>query len=246
MQTQERTSKQTSSLKWFNLVAVVIALCAACVLAACAGQPSASSGAAASSEPAAASDAGAPAGAAGAAAPVDVSGWKTLGDAYAVATDMPSYSYNDSNWVSMFRAGDSVIRVVAKMQPGVGDKLYELEFEDPDYNQKLIDMVGALELTSAEDVTAKQLDQSAVEALVGKTGQELMDEGFQFESYFLYGGEQTGASMGKDYFSYEFTFDTMTSEDSTEDGGESIKGGTVVEAATNGNFSDLALDPEQV
>ena len=222
-------------------MAAAVALCAVCVLAACSGQPSASSGAASGASAASAASA-APA----ASGSVDVSSWKTLGDAYATATEAPSYSYDDKYWVSMFHAGDAVVRVVANLDEKAAEGLYELNFEDEDYIQKLAEKVGGMELVHAEDVTANQLTQATLDGYVGKTGQDLIDEGFAFESYFLYGGAQTGGSFSKDYFSYEFTFDGTTAESATEDGGESVLGYKIVEAMTNGNFANAGLDPAMV
>ena len=224
------------SMKHLGKAAVLIAL-AICLgalpLAAC----SSSSGSASSSP--AASDA---AGSASAQAGIDVSGWKTLGDALADQTGLLASSNDDNYFMIVYNIGESTIRAVAKMKPGVADKLVDLDFFNPDDAEKIVKAIGGLELVSAEDISGGLLSQDDVNAYVGKTGQDLLDDGFAFESYYMYGGDETGAEMSRDYFSYTFTFDVHVDENATEDGGEAIKDATITDAQAMGNIANDALD----
>jgi len=121
----------------------------------------------------------------------------------------------------------------------------ELDFSDKDYDKKLVEAIGGMELVSAEDITSHRIDQATLDGLVGKTGQELFDDGFAFSSYYFYGGEETGATLDKDYFAYTVTFDTSITEADTEDEGASLKDAKVTAIECGGTAASL-LDPETV
>ena len=178
-------------------------------------------------------------------AAIDTSSWKTLGDALAIATSSPNAGWDEEYYVCDFEAGESVIYAVAKMQPGVSEKLMELDFSDKDYDKKLVEAIGGMELVSAEDITGHRMDQATLDGFVGKTGQELFDDGFAFSSYYFYGGEETGATLNRDYFAYTVTFDTSITEKDTEDEGASLKDAKVTAIECEGTAASL-LDPETV
>lgn len=180
-------------------------------------------------------------------APLDATSWTTLGDALANAdNEFISYSHNDTYFVCVFHAGDSRIRLVGEMDPSIELSFADLDIDADDYNKQFAGIVGDLKLLSAEDITDQALSQEELNALVGKTGQELLDEGFVFEDYYFYGGEETGANFGKECFAYNITFDTHIDESQTEDGGAAILGATVTAAEGFGNLSNAALDPDTV
>ena len=180
-------------------------------------------------------------------AKVDTSTWTTLGDALAgIEGQDIGYSYNDKYFVCVFTANGARIRAVAKMDMALEGKFADLDMGAEDYAQKFAEVVSGLKLVSAEDISGDQLSQNELDALIGKTGQELVDDGFVFESYSRYGGEQTGANMGKGYFAYDMTFDTHVDESQTEDEGAAVMGAKVTAVDSFGNLSNAALDPELV
>ena len=174
------------------------------------------------------------------------SSWKTLGEALDNATDDLSFGYDDNYFVCVFNSGDSVMRVVAKMEPGIQEQIYELDPLADDFSSKLAGVLGGLSIVSAEDITATKLSPEDMQALAGKTGQELIDDGFVFENYYYYGGDQTSASYAKGNFSYSFNFDASVSEDQSDDGGAALKDAKVISVDEWVNISDAALDPSNV
>ena len=215
--------------------AVVAALClalSATPLTACSGQKASDvtdEGASASTEQAA----------------IDPSSWKTLGDALATQTEPMSSAWDDDYYVAMFRAGDSVIRVVAKIDKEVSDKIDEVDWMEEDVVQKLIEVAGTCELVTAEDLTDKILSQDELDQLVGKTGQDLVDDGWTFAYYYMYGWDETAAAFEKDDLAYAVTFNVTLADDATEDGGASIMGEPIVSTEFLG-AADSATDPAQV
>ena len=179
-------------------------------------------------------------------AAVDTSSWKTLADAIAASTERPSYGWDDNYFIGEFHVNDNVIRVVAKSDAETLEKSNALDFSDEDYDAKFDEIVSGLEIVSAEDITAQRLSEADMAALVGKTGKELIDDGFKFEYYDMYGTEGgCSASMAKGYFAYSVSFDATVAEDETEDGGEAIMDAKVTDVQCVGTSND-ALDPSLV
>lgn len=177
------------------------------------------------------------------AAPVDVDSWKTLGDALASKTADMGSSHDDNHYIAVFEAGDKVIRVVATLDSETARKIDDLDPLAANYEKDLNELIAGLELESAQDITDDELSQAELSALVGKTGQELVDDGFVFVDYAMYGAEdESAANMDKGFFSYCITFDAGVVEDQSEDEGAAIMSAKVT-AAERVSVSDSALDP---
>lgn len=180
---------------------------------------------------------------------MDISSWKTLGDALAFDTeDRSAASWDEEHYVTVFDTADgSVVRVVAKMNTDTYNKHAELDTTDDDYDEQFLKVMGGLELESAEDITDQKISQTELDAYVGKTGQDLANDGFKFQNYWMYGGDETGASMAKGFFDYNVTFDVTVTEDESEsdETGAAVMGATIVSMEYSG-ASNAAVDPEGV
>lgn len=176
-------------------------------------------------------------------ADVDVSSWKTLGDALACDSgENNTAGWDETHYVTVFSAGDTVVRVVAKMDAETSDKLDALDLTKDDYDEKFLELMGGLPLESAEDLGDQKLTQDELDAYVGKTGQDLVDDGFAFESYWMYGGEETGVTYAKGYLAYNATFDVTVADDETEDEGAAVMDKAIVSMEYAGASQD-ATDP---
>ncbi|MBQ9042509.1 MAG: hypothetical protein IJ111_06805 [Eggerthellaceae bacterium] len=174
---------------------------------------------------------------------VDVSSWKTLGDALAYDNgENNTAGWDEKRYITVFSTDGPVVRVVAKMDAETYEKLGALDATDEGYNEKFLEVMGGLPLESAEDLTDQKVTQDELDAYVGKTGQDLVDDGFAFESYWMYGGDETGAVMAKGPLAYNVTFDVSIPDEKAGDGGASIMGATITDAVYAGASMD-ATDP---
>jgi len=172
-------------------------------------------------------------------ASIDVSSWKTLGDALAYDNgESNTAGWNEERYITVFNTTGPVVRVVAKMDSGTYEKLSALDASKEDFNEKFLEAVGGLPLESAEDLTDQKVTQDELNAYVGKTGRDLVDGGFTFESYWMYGGDETGAVMAKGPLAYNVTFDVSVPEDKTQDGGASMMGAAITEIVYAGAARD--------
>ena len=178
---------------------------------------------------------------------VDASSWKTLGDALAAKTEDLSSGWDDNYYIVAFKAGDSLFRVVAKSEEGIQDKTGELDFLADDYDDKLLEVIGGLEIVSVEDLTAEVPTQEQLDAMVGKTGQELIDDGWAFQSYFMTGGDETGATFTKGMIACNVTFGAKVSTEAadSDENGDMLKDAKVT-LAENAGVSEDATDPTKV
>ena len=214
------------STKILAALALVLAL-ALVSLAACTGQST---------------DNGDATGTEDAAAAVDTSGWKTLADAYAAAEESKASGYDDTNYVTVITGNGRYYRIIAEADADVLAQANELDFFAEDYDEQYNAIVGALNIKSVEDIT-DQLIADDDPAYVGKTGQELVDDGFVFVGYMGYGGDETLATFDKGNFEYEVTFDVSISDDTDEGAAIMDVASTAIQMTST---SDSATNPELV
>ena len=168
--------------------------------------------------------------------------WQTLGEA--LDGEMASYGagWNDDYYVAVFTKGDSTYRVVAQMDQKTSEAIDNLDWTQPEVNEEITKVVSSLPLVSIQDLTADIVGQAELDSLVGKTGSEVVAEGFTFAAYNMYGGDQTGVSYDRGPIRYDFVFDVTVPESAAEDGGASVLDATVAEAHLTG-AADSATDP---
>ena len=169
--------------------------------------------------------------------------WKTLGDALASkGEDFNTSSWDEDHYLAVFQVGDTFVRVVAKMTPEAYAQIEELDASMPEYDEQFAKVVENLELISADDLSSEMLTQEQLDAYIGKTGKDLINDGLTFQYYYMYGDEETGVTMNKGYLAYQVTFDVTVPETAIEDGGASIEN-AVISGITCVGGSDTAVDP---
>ena len=117
---------------------------------------------------------------------VDLESIKTLGDAFTLE-GKDEYSEQRASYggkyVYAFAVDGVAYRVIADLPDDIFDQILELDF-DEDYDKKEQALVKDLEVTTAENLTEQILSQEELDALVGKTGQELFDAGWRSGMFY--------------------------------------------------------------
>ena len=210
--------KQTAK----KVAALTFAMMLACMLlTACGQQESSNSSSSSSSSSSAAEQTETPA------ASLDVSGLKTLGDVLAVSSYCQGMAYGEQSFGGVYQIDDSYVRVTAKMTPELYEQTNALDYNDKDYDKKFSELMSGLELEIVEDITADKIPQETLDTYVGKTGKDMVNDGFAFATYFMYGEDETGVAMTNGYYSYDVIFDAKVTEDDTNDEGASIMDATI-------------------
>lgn len=178
-------------------------------------------------------------------AEVDISSLKTLGDVMAIESEGQTSTWNEEHYVYVTNANGAPLRAVVDLTPETYSQIEELDFLDEKYDQKLNDIIGGLELASLDDYSDQVPSQDEMDALVGKTGKELFDDGFTFSTLTMYGGDETVAELEKDLFRYEITFDGTVGGDADSFDGSLVTELPVASVSFIG-LSDEATNPENV
>ena len=172
---------------------------------------------------------------------VDTSGYKTLGEVLALEVEEEQAAWDSSYYIYAFTLDGVPYRAVAEMTSELDSQISELDFLAEDHDEKLREIIGPLPLKSFENLSTDMLSQDELDALVGQTGKELIDDGFEFAGYSFYGGEQTQATMEKGLLSYEVVFDGSISGDADYDDSSLIMEMPVTSISFHG-LSNAALD----
>ncbi|MBR3391530.1 MAG: hypothetical protein IKG74_02585 [Firmicutes bacterium] len=144
----------------------------------------------------------------GAPEPAEPGELATLADALSVESDLSQLSMDGEHFVYVFDYYGTPTRVVANMT----EELYEAAsdvFMNDDSDEKLLEIVGQLPLESVEDLTLNIPDQAELDKLIGKTGQELLDEGYEIWGYYS-DGEELYFNLEKGDYAYLATFNEDT------------------------------------
>ena len=149
-----------------------------------------------------------------AAQPVELN---TLGDALSAESSYNYAGWNSETYVYVFDNGGPPYRVVAEMTQELYDAIDQIEFTDPEKDAKLLELVGDLPLISVENLAEGIPSQEELDQLVGKTGQELTDEGFSIWGFTI-DGDQEEFTLAQGPYEYIAVFNepAPTGADTTE------------------------------
>ena len=128
----------------------------------------------------------------------------TLGDI--LEYDSPASSYSDDVYIHVFHAGDVFYRAEADITAEIAQGLSDIDFFDPDKDQKARDLLGDLPIRNLYNLSSVLLSQAELDALVGKTGQDLLNAGFVPSGSYGFGDGLSMAFMEKGPFEYQFDF----------------------------------------
>lgn len=136
----------------------------------------------------------------------------TMGDALAAAQENVSSAFTEHYGCCIFEKDGMTYRAVAEMPADVSEKIWALEY-DENYDRNVADLLSGLPLLRFENLTEAQPSQADCDALVGKTGQELFDDGWSSCGYNLETGEFW---MEHGAYAYTVFFDAAFDPDATD------------------------------
>ncbi|MBQ1483031.1 MAG: hypothetical protein IIZ28_05610 [Erysipelotrichaceae bacterium] len=161
----------------------------------------------------------------------------TMGD----ILGLPSYSStcSEEEVIQVFELNDRVYRAVARIDSDQAAALFDLDILDPNYDSDYAALVAPLAIDHIVDLTEKIPTEADLEQYKGKSGQELLDEGWQLS--FL-NTETMDARMDHGYYSYDIKFEGGSKNDPDMDMEEMIKDWKIASIAYEG-IGSCAADP---
>lgn len=109
--------------------------------------------------------------------------FKTMGDVFAY--ESMNSGFSKTKYVYMFEKDGIVYRAVADLPAEVSETIWGLEFFDEKYDEKVQEAVAPLPIVQLDNLTERIPAQAELDALIGKTGQELRDEGWTISAWQL-------------------------------------------------------------
>ena len=137
---------------------------------------------------------------------------KTMGD----VLGLPTYASSTSErfFAFVFDLGGEIWRAVSYIDADTSKALFDLDFEDPDYDSKYNALTAPLPIDRIENLTEMIPSQEELDAFVGMTGEELLAEGFTLSWYDL---EAMEFHMNRGLFEYVVTFEGEPGPESEDD-----------------------------
>ena len=120
--------------------------------------------------------------------------------------ESPSSSCYEDLYVHVFEKDGVFYRVEADLTEDLFQKVFDIDFFDPDKEQKTKALLGDLPVKQAFVLSDVLLSQAELDALAGKTGQDLLNMGFVPQGSYGFSEDMSWASLDKGPFDYQFNF----------------------------------------
>ncbi|MBQ4185242.1 MAG: hypothetical protein II657_02645, partial [Clostridiales bacterium] len=107
-------------------------------------------------------------------------------------------------YVFVFTLNEVSYRVKLDLPEDISAKLWELDFDDPERDQKIFELLGPMEPTSVENLNEMIPTQEKLDQWVGKTGADMFEAGWTYTYYNL---EEVEAGMSDGVCEYKVLFE---------------------------------------
>ena len=144
--------------------------------------------------------------------------FQTIGDVLSHQENQ-QYAYDENNYVYVFEMDGTCYRAIADLTPEVSGALNGLDILDETHDERMAEIVSPLEISRLDNLTEQMPSQEELDALVGKTGQELLDDGWTSSGYNLDEGEFW---LNKGAYAYTVTFNETVEQTENFDEYEAI------------------------
>ena len=178
------------------------------------------------------------------AARADAPAFQTFGDIWDY--ESPGYGCEDNRYIRLFLVDGVYYRADAPLTDEQFQQLMDIDIFDPDAEQKAKALLSALPIEHLYDLSAVMLSQAELDALIGKTGQELLDMGFVPQGSYGFSEEEqlSWASLDKGPFGYQVEFAEYVTVGDDPNVAEVIRPLTVKGALWEGGVSQYAMAPD--
>lgn len=169
-----------------------------------------------------------------AASAADPAQWKTIGDIWAFESD--GYGIEESRYIRIIIADGVYYRVETDIPQEVEDQIDAIDFFDETREEQEKELLKDLPIQTIINLSEVLLSQSDLDALAGKTGQELLDMGFVPQGSYGFSTQDqiSWASLEKGPFVYDVTFKEYVDVDDNPNVAAVIRPLTVESAVLTG------------
>ncbi|MBO6014840.1 MAG: hypothetical protein J6P48_05160 [Oscillospiraceae bacterium] len=174
-------------------------------------------------------------------AETDFSSVKTFGDLLSRYPEALQSGSMDNIFFYAFQTGDTVFRAVIEMPQDISDSYYDLDWFDDDHDVKRNELLAPLEIKAIENISEMAANEADVNAYIGKTGGDLLDDGFYLYFWNL---ETMEFGFTRGTASYNVVLDGAVAEADWDDfSDEDIRDMTVKSMTFEGVGDAAAYEP---
>ena len=139
-------------------------------------------------------------------AQADPSSWKTLGDVLSLETGSKESSWDDETYAYIFEYAGTQWLVKAAFSGELNDAVNAVDFMAEDRDEQIKAILDSCDILSVTDLSTLALPQAELNQWIGKTGQDLLDAGWEFNGYY---SDETGlhVMMVNGDFQYQVAFE---------------------------------------
>ncbi len=112
----------------------------------------------------------------------DIKDAKVIGDILALPS-LGNACYADK-YVTAFELNGTAYRVIAEISEDLAEQIFNIDFSDPDHNKIENELVKDLAITRVEKLEDIIPSDDEIAQFRGKTGADLVDAGFTFDSFY--------------------------------------------------------------
>lgn len=132
---------------------------------------------------------------------VDIDSLNTIGDVLALNSEgSTQYALYGDYFIYAFEQDGATYQVIAEVPEDASEALWALEWDDPDHDAKLAELVGPLEIIRCTNLNDGIPSQEELDKLVGKTAGELMED-----NWFSGGWNLDNMEFWMNHDTYSFT-----------------------------------------
>ena len=146
---------------------------------------------------------------------VDTTSFKTMSDIFALNPEEKERGFMDTSFCYVFELDGVIYRAKGILTQEQIDQIFDLEFDDPDYETKYREIAGPVVIEQFDNLTEMIPPQEELDKYVGKTGQDLLDDGWT-EGYG-YNLDDMEFWLFKGPFAYNVVFESDQKYENTED-----------------------------
>ena len=140
---------------------------------------------------------------------------KTFGDIDALAPESLQTSVTENHAVCAFEYNGTFYRVIASVSDEDQQAYFDIDYADEDYQEQEKKILAPLKVEKFENLSEQILSQDELDALAGKTGKELLEDGWSCSGSFNLETKEFYLNYGP--FMYDVTFDGEITETNVDD-----------------------------
>lgn len=137
----------------------------------------------------------------------------------------------------------TIYRAIADVTEEQDDAIWAVDFFAEDHDEQIAQIIAPVEIKQIDNLSKTVLSQEQMDQLIGKTGAELLEDGWSVNGFYL---DEKQFYVAKDFFEYIIVVkDTPEYDPDSDVDSEELFKTQVVESVSFSRLNNAAYDIEQ-